>query len=614
MPGQPPPSYLFQRARDASLEAVRRACQDVGAPYPGKAARAPEGLGDFAFACHPLAQALRRAPPEIARQVAASLSPAAGVTFAPAGPYVNATVSGSALAGEGLDEVLAAGLRFGELAPTSTRVLVEHTSANPTGPLHVGRARNPVIGDTVVRLMRKAGNRVETEFFVNDIGKQLVTLAWGVDHLTDEQLEGLPAKLAELGAPAEDTQPLENLKASVTHPGKVDHELVRFYQAASKLARFDPSVAAAVAEDVRRIESGDEEAMRRVRAPCNRVLEGIRASLSRLGADFDRFTFESDFIVSGAVGAVVDRLKDLPQVQEEEGAFFVDLEPYGVTGRTARFVFVRADGTTLYATRDVAYHLDKATRCDRGLNVLGEDQKLASKQVEAALDLLGSPWRPEPVFYAFVSLPEGKMSTRAGRVVSLDDLLDESVALARVEVEKRREDLDDAGRDRIAEAVGVGSVRYNIVRVQPEKGITFRWEEALNFEGNSAPFVQYAHARACSILRKAGRPELVDAPERAARDGVGDRAAIFEDAPSVKLLRMVARLPLIVEEAAETVRPHLVAGYAQELASTFNEFYRDTPVVGSGAAEGPRTALVAAARCALGSTLDLLGIQALTEM
>ena len=613
MTGQPPPSYLFQRARDTSLDAVRRACQGVGAPYAGKAARAPEGLGDFAFACHPLAQALRRAPADIAKQVADALAPASGLSFAPVGPYVNATVDAASLAGEGLDEVLAAGLRFGELSPGTTRVLVEHTSANPTGPLHVGRARNPVIGDTVARLLRKAGHPVETEFFVNDIGKQLVTLAWGVDHLDDDQLKALPGKLREMGASEEDTKPLEALHAAVTHPGKVDHELVRFYQAATALARFDPKVAAEIAEDVRRIEGGDAEAMERVRAPCNRVLEGIRASLGRLRADFDRFTFESDFIVSGAVGDVVRRLKELPQAQQEEGAFFVDLEPYGITGRNARFVFLRADGTTLYATRDVAYHLDKASRCDRCLNILGEDQKLASRQVEAALDLLGSPWRPEPVFYAFVSLPEGKMSTRRGRVVSLDDLLDEAVDRARGEVDKRREDLGEDEKTRISEAVGVGAVRYNIVRVQPEKGITFRWEEALNFEGNSAPFVQYAHARACSILRKAGRADLVAHPEKAA-GAVGDRRWIAGDPPSVKLLRVLARLPLVVEEGAESVRPHLVAGYAQEAASAFNEFYRDTPVLGSGEAEPSRTALVAAARSTLGATLDILGIEALTEM
>jgi arginyl-tRNA synthetase len=530
-----------------------------------------------------------------------------------AGPYLNAAIESSALAGQGLDEVLSSGLRFGELAPRPQRVLVEHTSANPTGPLHVGRARNPVIGDAVARLMRKAGHPVETEFFVNDIGKQLVTLAWGVNRLSDEELSGLPARLRALGAAADDVAPLENLRGAVTHPGKVDHELVRFYQAATTLARFDPAVASDIADDVRKIEEGDDEAMQRVRAPCNRVLEGVRSSLERLGAPFDRFTFESDFIVSGAVGEVVAKLKALPQVQEEDGAYFVDLEPYGITGRTARFVFVRADGTTLYATRDVAYHLDKAKRCDRCINVLGEDQKLASKQVEAALDLIGSPWKPEPLFYAFVSLPEGKMSTRRGRVVSLDDLMDEAVDRAREAVEARREDLDEAGKARIAEAVGVGAVRYNIVRVQPEKGITFRWEEALNFEGNSAPFVQYAHARACSILRKAERPEWVEHPGRAGV-GLAERSAITGDAPSVQLLRTVERFPLVVEESAASLRPHAVAAYAQELAATFNAFYRDTPVVGSGAAQGERLALVAAARCALGSALDLLGIQALTEM
>jgi arginyl-tRNA synthetase len=545
--------------------------------------------------------------------VAGSLTPDSIVSFAPVGPYVNASVDAAALAGEGLDEIIGAGVRFGELPFTGKRVLVEHTSSNPTGPLHVGRARNPVIGDTLARLLRKAGNTVETEFFVNDIGKQLVALAWGVAHLNEDEFEGLPARLAALGASPEEVKSLEGLAAAVTHPGKVDHELVRFYQAASALSRFDPDVAAAIAEDVRKIETGDEEAMERVRTPCNRVLDGIKASLARLGADFDRFTFESDFIVSGSVADVVARLKELPQSQEEDGAYLIDLEPYGITGRTARFVFVRADGTTLYATRDVAYHLDKATRCDRGLNILGEDQKLASKQVEAALDLLGSVWRPEPVFYAFVSLPEGKMSTRQGRVVSLDDLLDEAVKRARAEVDRRREDLDEEAKARISEAVGVGAVRFNIIRVQPEKGITFRWEEAMNFEGYSAPSVQYAHARACSILRKAGRGELVGQPERAAV-GLGDRRWIVEDGPSTRLLRALARLPLVVEECAESLRPHNLAAYAQEVASVFNEFYRDTPVRESGEAEPSRIGLVAAARSTLGSTLDLLGVAALTEM
>jgi arginyl-tRNA synthetase len=233
--------------------------------------------------------------------------------------------------------------------------------------------------------------------------------------------------------------------------------------------------------------------------------------------------------------------------------------------------------------------------------------------VAAALKLLGSTFVPECLFYSFVSLPEGKMSTRRGRVVSLDDLLDESVELALAEVTKRRPELPESERNKIAQAVGIGAVRFNIVRVQAEKGIVFRWEEALNFEGSSAPFVQYAHARACSILRKAGQADLIDAPEKASLLLV-EPWLLAEEPSCVALARTLERLPLVIEESAASVRPHPMATYALEAASAFNEFYRDVPVIGSDAAEGSRVALVAASRAALESILNLLAVAPLREM
>jgi arginyl-tRNA synthetase len=198
-------------------------------------------------------------------------------------------------------------------------------------------------------------------------------------------------------------------------------------------------------------------------------------------------------------------------------------------------------------------------------------------------------------------------------VVSVDDLLDEAVERARAEVDKRRLDLPASAKAQIAEAVGVGAVRYNIVRVQPEKSIVFRWEDALNFEGNSAPFVQYAHARACSILRKGARDELIAQPALA-QSQLGDPPVLAGEAPSVRLARTLARFPLVVEDAAAAIRPHPVAAYAQEAATAFNEFYRDVPVLGSGDSEGARLALVAAARVTLAASLDVLGIEPLLEM
>src|SRR5207244_3591283 len=180
--------------------------------------------------------------------------------------------------------------------------------------------------------------------------------------------------------------------------------------------------------------------------------------------------------------------------------------------------------------------------------------------------LMGIDWAPETIFYAFVNLPEGRMSTRKGRVVHLDDLIDEALDRAYTEVSKRRTDLSEAKKREIAETIGISAVRYNIVRVQAEKAITFHWEEALNFEGNSSPFVQYAHARACSILSKSNG------------SGRADRRLLVHPQEQ-RLLRRIAKFPSGLRDAAIGRRVHSVAGEASEFAAQFNQFYRHCPVL-----------------------------------
>lgn len=558
---------LHSLRQDEARVAVRRTLQP-----------APVGKGDFAYPCFPLAKALRKSPAEVAKELVAALAPRGTVRFAAEGPYVNFTAEPHALARATLAAVGERGALYGTHPGLGTSVIVEHTSANPNGPFHVGRARNPIVGDTLARVLRAAGHRVTAEYYVNDMGKQVAILNWGLRNLSRA-----------------DIPPTDRAKA--------DHQHVGFYQKANEMQEKDAAVAKAIGDSLHRFEQGDAATATEFREAVTLVLGGMRESLARMNVQMDRYSWESEYVFNGSVRPVVESLQKSPLAQQDEtGAWFLDLERYGIAGRNQRWTFLRRDGTTLYTTRDLAYHQDKFRRAEVCINVLGEDHKLTMRQLGIALNAIGVQREPEVVWISFVSLPEGKMSTRRNRVVFIDDLLDEAVARAREEVEKRRPELAASEKDAIAELVGIGAIRFNIASVQSEKSIVFRWEDALNFEGDSAPFVQYAHARAASILRKAG--------------GSGSGAgAAFAEPSEHALVKAIARFPLVVGVAAAERKIHLLPSYAIELANAFNAFYRDCPVlVDDAALRARRLTLVAAAKTTLANTLGLMGIEAPESM
>ncbi len=537
---------------------------------------APAEKGLFAFSTFGYAKELKKSPAQIASEITSSTTVEPAERLQPEGGYVNFLMDPGAFAAHVLAAVSAMGESYGCSPANSQRVLLEHTSTNPTGPLHVGRARNPILGDALGRILRMAGHPVTREYLVNDVGRQMVVQYWGTKHLTAE----------EVGPPDVD---------------KADYRHIKYYTRATAVFEADPKAKEEVTALIQRFERGDIALTKDIRKVAEEVLKGILESLARIDVSFDSFFWESDAILDGSVQKVIEWL--LPLSREEEGAHYLDLSRFGLEGDAAKYVFVRKDGTSLYTTRDIAYHLDKMGRCDVAINVLGEDQKLSFQRLKAAFHLMGVDWGPETIFYAFVSLPEGRMSTRKGRVVNLDDLLDESVDRARAEVEARRPDLPESRKREIAELVGIGSVRFNIVRVQAEKRIVFRWEEALNFEGNSAPFLQYAHARACSILAKAGPLGTAD-PGR------------LTHLQEQRLVRWIAKFPSTVRDAASSRRVHLVAAFAAETAAQFNQFYRDCPVLTADSPElrEARLALVDAARVVLNNALAALGVKAPKEM
>jgi arginyl-tRNA synthetase len=545
--------------------------------------------GDAAFPLHRFSGPARLAPPELAQKILLALPAHPEIREVHAsGAYLNFRADTQRLTDRTLRTVLERGDRYGHADTGRAAACVEHTSANPTGPFHIGRVRNAIIGDTLARALRASGTPVTTHYYVDDMGRQAAMITWIWSKPRSEW-------------PAEIRAAVDGLEVVGE---KVDTHHGRPYPAASAYLKSHPEAQAEVAAIVQQSESGTPPPQHRQLTQA--ILDGMLESLARLGIRFDQFVWESDFLRDGSVGDVLERLHRAPHaVQEENGAWAIDTSSYGLPKESKTVVVQRGDGTSLYVTRDLAYHLSKFARYQRVVDVLGQDHRLHAVTLDALLAELGEVRRPEFVIYQDITVPEGgRMSTRGGSAVWLDQLLAEAVERAKKEVLARREDLGTDEVDRIAEAVATGAVRYHIVRVASEKPVVFRWEDALSFEGRSGPFCQYSYVRAVSVLRKA----------EAAAPPYSFEADQLSDPEEAALVRVIARLPRTVDYAARRTHVHALAGYAHDLADQFNRFYHAVPVLRSGDERASRIALVAAVRQTLGNSLDLLGIPRLDAM
>jgi arginyl-tRNA synthetase len=545
--------------------------------------------GDVALPVHRLAAGGRRAPPDLASDLARAI-PGAGRlrSVTSKGAYVNFRVDPEQLTQRTLSLVFERGARYGHWDTSGERECVEHTSANPTGPFHIGRVRNAIIGDTLARARRAAGRPVTTQYYVDDMGRQAAMITW---------IWSKPR--------AEWPEPIRRAVDGEETPGeKPDRHRGRPYPAISAYLKDHEDARNEVADIVRAVEHGQPPAHHR--ELTEQILGGMLESLARLRIRFDEFVWESDFLRDGSVDRVLDRLRAAPHaLKEPNGAWAIDAASYGLPKETTHVVVQRADGTSLYVTRDLAYHLAKFARFSEVVDVLGQDHQLHARTLSALLAELGEERRPTFVIYQDITVPDGgRMSTRGGSAVWLDQLLAEAVERARRAVLARREDLGASDVDRIAEAVATGAVRFHIVRVAPEKPVVFRWEEALSFEGRSGPFLQYSFARASSVLRK-GAADQGPYPFDPAR---------LAEADERSLVTVLARFPRTVAYAARSHHVHAIAGYAHDLADQFNRFYHAVPVLRSGEERPSRIALVAAARQTLGNALELLGIERLETM
>lgn len=578
---------VMDRFRTEVDGAVRSALSKMGVDSEFSIEIPSTDAADLAVPCFLMSKALKRAPKDIAEELASNIEPSGLISDVSAlNGYLNFKMDGVKLTEGTVKDVLEMKDRYGSLPNKGVKVIVEHTSTNPTGPIHVGRARNPIIGDTLARILDMCGYDVSTEYYVNDVGKQVVILTWGVNNLTKEQVE----------------KEIED-RGMQDDRNKIDHKLVAYYRLANKMMEEDPAVQEEIGSMLRKFEAGDEEVISTVRKTAEIMLNGLKETLANIDVVLDTYTWESKFIADGSARKYVEELKQSKYAGvEDDGACYLELKDFGIQGKNTRFTFTRADGTTLYTTRDIAYHQDKFKRADKLIDVLGEDQKLGNKQLCCALEILGQTRKLDAMFYSFVSLPEGKMSTRKGVVVYLDDLIDEAVSRAYDEIRSRRDDMPEDRMREIAKIIGVGAIRYNIVRVQPEKQLVFKWEEALSFDGNSGPFLQYSCARACSMLRKAGDFEEVVDP------------SLLTDPFELSLIKTISKFESVIEQAGENRRIHLLPAYGHELASAFNQFYASVPVLNSKAEKDARLTLVKCSKIVLKNVLDCLGLGAPEEM
>ena len=529
-------------------------------------------LGDLASTiAFALTKKLRTSPPEVAADLVEKIEvPEIFSKVQNFGPYVNFFIDYdrfSKLLLEKVDD------DYGQLPENGEKIVLEHTSANPNGPLHIGHIRNSIFGDSLSRLLKLAGRDVITQYYVNDMGRQIAIIVCGI---------------TELGLKIED------------YDGeKTDHKVGKLYFDANKAVEEDENLAAKVDELIQKYEEGSDDELNAIfEQVVSTCLSGMKQSLQRMNIIHDDFVWEGQFVRSGEVDDLVTYIQREGFTREDD-VLYIDLTDFNIE---KEFVLRRSNGTSLYSTRDLAYHKYKATLGDTVLDILGSDHKLAAKQIKVIFEEIFRQTPPEVIFYEFITLPEGSMSTRRGKFVSVDELIDEAVLRATDEIKSRNPDLTDEEIAPMAEEIGIGAIRFFIAKLSPEKHLTFKWDEALSFERGCAS-IQYAHARANKLLKKSGKDisalEVADdwTPNDAEQD----------------LIRQIAKFPQVVEDCANKKRVHNITQYCQDLAGSFNKFYKSEQVIGSEV-EDTRLILVDRAKTTIKNALDILGVSAPEKM
>jgi arginyl-tRNA synthetase len=531
-------------------------------------------LGDYAFPCFPLAKPLRKAPQAIASELATAFQPTALIKEArAAGPYVNFFVDRVAYSHAGLGVIIEQGSGYGKSTEgMGETVVIDYSAPNIAKPFGVGHLRSTVIGNALYRIYDHLGYRVVRINHLGDWGTQFGKLIvafkrWGNEaDLTSHAIQTLYDLYVRFHSEVE------------THPELEDEARGWF----------------------KRLEDGDPEARSIWQRFRDLSLQEFARIYERLGISFDSQAGESFY--EPYLDQTIEDIRQAGLVSVSDEALIVDLRPYNMPPCLLR----KKDEATLYATRDLAaaMYRHQSYGFRKMLYVVGADQRLHFQQVFKVLELMGFCWAKDCIHVDFglIRFHDEKMGTRRGNIVFLEDVLDRAVELAEQIVHEKNPALPD--KRQVAEAVGIGAVIFTDLSTRRVKDVNFEWAKVLTFEGETGPYVQYTHARACSVLRKADQPLRANA----------DYSPLTQD-EAFDLVRLLTDYPTILRRAAENYEPFFVTDYLLTLSERFNKYYHNYRILTDDAVvREARLLLVKGVQTVIQSGLTVLGIKAPEEM
>ncbi|MCT4634025.1 MAG: arginine--tRNA ligase [Firmicutes bacterium] len=531
-------------------------------------------MGDFAFPCFRLAKEYRKAPPMIAGELVEAIGQVEMLESVEAvGGYLNFKINKEVFARTVLEGVLDMGDDYGkQTVGENKKVIVEFSSTNIAKPFHIGHIRSTMIGNSLNRIYKMLGYDTVAINHLGDYGTQFGKLIvayklWG----SREAIEKNPIP-----------------------------ELLKIYVKFHEEAEEKPELEDEARAWFTKLENDDKEAYELWSWFREVSLKEFNRVYSLLGVEFDSYDGESFY--SDKMGAVLEDMRNKNVMEVSEGAEIVNLEEYDMTPA----LITKKDGSSLYITRDLAAAIYRKNNYEffKNIYVVGSQQKLHFSQLFKILELMGYAWSEDctHVDFGMVSLAEGTMSTRKGRVVFLEEVLLKAIEEIKKVIDEKNPNLE--GKEDVARQVGVGAVVFQELFNNRIKDYTFSWEKALSFEGETGPYVQYTHARACSVLRKAD----LDYKNEIDFSKLDDKA-------SMDLLRELAKFPKIIQDAGNKNEPSIITRYVVGIAQLFNRFYHDNPILTDDKElTKARLSLVYASKVTIKNGLYLVSIEAPERM